>query len=302
MHHPLRLIYGLGGYRFRNLRTVFPLTDLLRQKEIVMCNRLNRLEEESIYIIRETYAKFKKPGMLWSIGKDSTVLLWLARKAFLGHCPMPLIHVDTTFKIPEMIEHRERLVRDWGLQLIVGKNNAALLDGMGPEKGRPACCTALKTEAFRQTVEQYGFDAILLGIRRDEEKSRSKERIFSVRNASFAWQYKEQAPEIWDQYNTDYPPGAHVRVHPLLAWTEIDIWEYIEREKVPVVTLYFARNGKRYRSLGCWPCTSPIASLALTVKEIIEELKSISTSERAGRAQDQANAYAMQKLRAEGYM
>lgn len=267
-----------------------------------MNNRLNKLEEESIYIIRETYAKFKKPGMLWSIGKDSTVLLWLARKAFLGQCPIPLVHVDTTFKIPEMLEHRDRLVQEWGMQLIIGKNYAALKDGMNPDKGRLACCTTLKTEAFRQTIEQHGFDAILLGIRRDEERSRSKERVFSVRNANFEWQYKEQPPEMWNQYNTDLLPGSHMRIHPLLSWTEVDIWEYIEREKIPVVPLYFARNGKRYRSLGCWPCTFPIDSQAMNVKEIIDELRSLGKSERAGRAQDLANAYAMQKLRAKGYM
>lgn len=267
-----------------------------------MAERLKKLEEESVYIIRETYAKFKKPGMLWSIGKDSTVLLWLARKAFLGNCPIPLVHVDTTYKIPEMIVHRDRLVHEWGLQLIVGKNEEALGTGMNPEKGRLECCMALKTEAFRQTVEQHGLDAILLGIRRDEEKSRSKERFFSVRSADFEWKYKEQAPEIWTQYNTDFPPGSHVRVHPLLSWTEIDIWEYIDQEKIPVTTLYFARNGKRYRSLGCWPCTTPIASQAMTVKDIVEELKHIEKSERAGRAQDKADSYAMQKLRAQGYM
>lgn len=263
---------------------------------------MDQLEQESIYIIRETYAKFKKPGILWSIGKDSTVLLWLARKAFLGECPLPLIHIDTTFKIPEMITHRDRIIKEWNLQLLVGSNQAALQQGMHPDKGKLECCGALKTEAFRATVEEQGFDSILLGIRRDEEKSRSKERVFSVRDASFQWRYKEQPPEIWDQYNTDFPPGAHVRVHPLLAWTELDIWKYIEREKIPVVTLYFARNGKRYRSLGCWPCTTPIESEAATVKEIIAELQSIGKSERAGRAQDKADAYAMQKLRAKGYM
>lgn len=267
-----------------------------------MYNRLNQLEEQSIHIIRETYAKFKKAGMLWSIGKDSTVLLWLARKAFLGNCPIPLVHIDTTLKIPEMIEHRDRLVKEWGLTLVVGKNEEALMSGMGPEKGRLECCGALKTEGFRQIVDQHGFDAIILGIRRDEEKSRSKERVFSVRNANFEWKYKEQPPEIWDQYNTDFPPGSHVRIHPLLGWNEVDIWEYIEREKIPVVTLYFARDGKRYRSLGCWPCTTPIESQAITVDEIIDELKNIGKSERAGRAQDQADSYAMQKLRAKGYM
>ncbi|HWR41094.1 MAG TPA: sulfate adenylyltransferase subunit CysD [Patescibacteria group bacterium] len=265
-------------------------------------SRLDQLEQNSIYIIREAYAKFKNPGILWSIGKDSTVLLWLARKAFVGDCPLPLIHIDTTFKIPEMIAHRDRIVRDWDLELVVGKNADALTEGIHPDQGRLECCSALKTEAFRQTVEEHGYDAILLGIRHDEEKSRSKERIFSVRDAQFSWRYKEQPPEIWDQYNTDFPPGSHVRVHPILAWSEIDIWEYIERENIPVVTLYYARDGQRYRSLGCWPCTHPIDSDAVTIPEIVAELRTIGKSERAGRAQDQADAYAMQKLRAKGYM
>ena len=265
-------------------------------------DHLARLENQSVHIIREAYAKFSNPGILWSIGKDSTVLLWLARKAFLGQCPIPLVHIDTTFKIPEMIVHRDRLVSEWGLKLVVGSNEKALSEGMHPDKGRLACCSALKTEAFRETVAANEYDAILLGIRRDEEGSRSKERIFSVRDAAFTWSYKEQPPEVWDEYNTDLPPGAHMRVHPLLGWTELDIWEYIDREKIPVTTLYFSRNGKRYRSLGCWPCTTPIDSEAATVTEIIEELRTINRSERSGRAQDQAERYAMQHLRAKGYM
>ena len=263
---------------------------------------LSRLENQSIHIIREAYAKFKNPGILWSIGKDSTVLLWLARKAFLGQCPIPLVHIDTTFKIPEMITYRDRLAAEWGLKLVVGSNEKALTEGMKPENGRLACCSALKTEAFRATVAENAYDAILLGIRRDEEGSRSKERIFSVRDAAFTWSYKEQPPEVWDQYNTELPPGAHMRIHPLLGWTELNIWEYIEQEKVPVTTLYYSRNGKRYRSLGCWPCTSTIDSEAATVGEIIEELRHITCSERSGRAQDKAERYAMQQLRAKGYM
>ncbi|MFA6076267.1 MAG: sulfate adenylyltransferase subunit CysD [Negativicutes bacterium] len=265
-------------------------------------DRLYKLEQQSIFIIREAYAKAKRPGLLWSIGKDSTVLLWLVRKAFMGHCPLPLVHIDTRFKIPEMITHRDRIVRDWGLKLIVGSNTVALDQGMTPDNGRLECCSALKTDAFQKTVVEYGFDSIMLGIRRDEERSRSKERIFSVRGENFEWQYKDQPPEFWQQYNTEVPKGAHVRVHPILDWTEIDVWQYIEQENIPVVTLYFARDGKRYRSLGCWPCTSPIASQAANIAEIITELKTIGQSERGGRAQDQADRYAMQKLRAKGYM
>lgn len=265
-------------------------------------DRLARLEQDSIHILREAYARFRRPAMLWSVGKDSTALLWIARKAFLGRCPVPLVHVDTTLKIPEMIVHRDRIVREWGLDLVVSTNEEALASGMGPEAGRLECCAALKTEAFRRVVSERGYDAVLLGIRRDEERSRSKERVFSPRGGDFSWAYKEQPPEIWSQYNVDVPPGGHVRVHPILDWTELDVWEYIAREGIPVVDLYFSRGGKRYRSLGCLPCTDPIPSDAVTVVEIIEELRAVGVSERAGRAQDRADAYAMQRLRSTGYM
>ncbi len=265
-------------------------------------DHLTRLENRSIHIIREAYARFARPAMLWSIGKDSTVLLHLARKAFLGACPMPLIHIDTTLKVPGMIEHRDRLAREWGLSILVRTNHQALAAGMGPSRGRMECCAALKTDTLRSTVDELGLDAVLLGIRRDEERSRSKERVFSARQADFSWRYREQAPEVWDAYNTDLPPGAHMRVHPLLDWREVDVWEYIGREGIPVVDLYFSRGGKRYRSLGCLPCTEPISSEASTVEEIVAELRSPEVSERAGRSQDLAEAFAMQYLRARGYM
>lgn len=265
-------------------------------------DHLDQLEAHSIYILREAYKKFGKLGMLWSIGKDSTVLLWLANKAFFGHCPFPLIHVDTTYKIPEMIEFRDRVAKEYNLDLIVHKNEEALAAGMGPQCGRLECCKALKTEGLQQVVTNYEFEGLILGIRRDEEGSRSKERVFSERNQNSEWDYTNQAPELWDQFKTDFPKGNHIRVHPILHWNELDIWSYIARENIPVVDLYFSKNGKRYRSLGCAPCTGQIESTALTVEEIIEELKHTTVSERAGRAQDQEDAYAMQKLRKDGYM
>uniref|UniRef100_A0A7C5V572 Sulfate adenylyltransferase subunit 2 n=1 Tax=Caldicellulosiruptor owensensis TaxID=55205 RepID=A0A7C5V572_9FIRM len=265
-------------------------------------DHLDRLEAESIYILREAYSKFSKIAMLWSIGKDSTVLLWLVKKAFFGHCPFPLIHIDTTYKIPEMIKYRDKLAKEYNLDLIVHINEEALKQGMGPEKGRLVCCKALKTEALQQVINKYKFEALILGIRRDEEGSRSKERFFSLRNEDQEWDYTNQPPEFWNQFNTDFPKGSHVRVHPLLNWTEIDIWMYIKRENIPVIDLYFAKNGKRYRSLGCAPCTFPVESNATTIDDIIEELKNTKINERAGRAQDQEDAYAMQKLRKEGYM
>lgn len=265
-------------------------------------DHLDRLEAQSIYILREAYKKFGKLGMLWSIGKDSTVLFWLANKAFFGHCPFPLIHVDTTFKIPAMIEYRDNLVKEYGLNLIVHKNEEALAQGMGPDKGRLVCCKALKSDGLQQVVTKYEFEGLILGIRRDEEGSRSKERVFSERNKDFEWDYTNQPPELWDQFKTDFPKGNHIRIHPLLHWNEIDIWAYIGRENIPLVDLYFSKNGKRYRSLGCYPCTGQVDSNATTIDDIIEELKNTKISERAGRAQDQEDAYAMQKLRKDGYM
>jgi sulfate adenylyltransferase subunit 2 len=263
---------------------------------------LDRLEAQSIYILREAYKKFGKLGMLWSIGKDSTVLLWLAKKAFFGHCPFPFIHVDTTYKIPEMIVYRDKIAKEYNLDLIVHKNEEALKAGMGPEYGRLVCCKALKTDGLQQVVKKYEFEGLILGIRRDEEGSRSKERVFSERNKDSEWDYANQPPELWDQFKTDFPKGNHIRVHPILHWNEVDIWAYIKRENIPLVDLYFAKNGRRYRSLGCAPCTGTIESNAATIDEIIEELKHIKTSERAGRAQDQEDAHAMQKLRKDGYM
>ena len=265
-------------------------------------DHLYSLEAQSIYIIREAYKKLGKLGMLWSIGKDSTVLLWLAKKAFYGHCPFPFIHVDTTHKIPEMITYRDKIAKELDLDLIVHTNQEAIDAGMGPDQGRLLCCKALKTEGLQQMSKKYQFDGLIVGVRRDEEGSRSKERVFSERNKNDEWDYSNQPPELWDQFKTDFPKGNHIRVHPLLAWSEIDIWEYIKRENIPIIDLYFAKNGKRYRSLGCAPCTGQIDSEATTLDEIICELQNTTVSERSGRAQDQEDAYAMQKLRKDGYM
>jgi len=265
-------------------------------------DHLDTLEAESIFILRESYKKLGKLGMLWSMGKDSTVLLWLAKKAFFGYCPFPFIHVDTKHKIPAMIEYRDRIAKEFNLDLIVHTNTEAIKEGMGPSCGRLKCCKSLKTDALQQVVTNYKFDGLIVGIRSDEEGSRSKERIFSERNKDSQWDYTNQAPELWDQFKTDVKKGNHIRVHPILHWNEIDIWSYIQRENIPLIDLYFAKDGKRYRSLGCAECTGKIVSNATTIDEIIEELKNTKTGERAGRAQDQADAYAMQKLRSDGYM
>lgn len=264
-------------------------------------NHLDELENKSIYIIREAYKQFKNIALLWSIGKDSSALLWLCRKAFFGKIPFPVIHIDTSYKFAEMIKWRDKYSKKWDLKLIVGRNEEAIKAGMGP-KSKLACCTALKTEALKQTIAKHGFKALLLGIRRDEHGIRAKERYFSPRNLEFKWDYKNQPPELWDQYKTKQADEEHIRVHPLLHWREVDIWEYIKREKIPIIPLYFAKNGKRYRSIGCECCCSPIISDADDIDKIIHELRTTTTSERAGRAQDKESAYMMQKLRSLGYM
>ncbi len=267
--------------------------------------------------------------MLWSIGKDSTVLLCLARKAFYGHVPFPLVHVDTHYKIPEMIEYRDRLAMEWNLDMIYGENRDALESKATFPDGnatRIECCRRLKTDALTGTLAgtlpryrlnhatgKYEIDTnhepytgVIVGVRADEEGSRSKERYFSPRDRQNDWDADDQPPEFWGQYKTDFAPGTHVRIHPLLDWTEVDIWEYIKREGVPVVSLYFNQgDGKRYRSLGCWPCTKPVESDAFTLDEIIEELKSgkfARVAERSGREQDKEDGGGLEELRRGGYM
>jgi sulfate adenylyltransferase subunit 2 len=268
-------------------------------------SHLDALENQSVYIVREAYRKFRNLALLWSIGKDSSVLLWLLRKAFFGHIPIPCVHVDTSYKLPEMIEFRDHLAAEWGIELVIGQNRTALAEGRTFPNGqitRVECCGALKKDALQAVIEERGYDAVIVGIRRDEEGTRAKERYFSPRNRNFEWDFKEQPPELWDQFKTDYEPGTHLRVHPLLHWTEVNIWEYIEREGIPIVRLYLARNGVRYRSLGCAPCTKPVPSTARSVNEIIAELRATKTSERSTRAQDQEAEDAFERLRASGYM
>jgi len=264
---------------------------------------LDQLENRSIFVIREAFHRFKRLAILWSIGKDSTVLLSLVRRAFFGKVPIPVLHIDTGYKFSEIYEFRDRIVREWNLDLVVASNVEARAAGMGPKKGtKLECCTALKTDALKQAIRNHGFDALLLGIRRDEHGIRAKERYFSPRDQGFRWNYQNQPMELWRQYKARTDEGQHMRIHPLLHMTELDVWRYAHREKLPIVSLYFARNGKRYRSIGCEPCCSPVESEAATVEEIIEELMVSTTSERAGRAQDKEDAYNMQKLRALGYM
>lgn len=265
-------------------------------------NHLDALEDQSVYILREAFNRIDRLAMLWSVGKDSNVMIWLARKAFFGRVPFPVLHVDTSYKMPEMIAFRDRMAAEWGLDLRVGQNRQALAEGMGPERGRVVCCGALKTDGLKSLIEENRFTGVIAGIRRDEEGTRAKERVFSPRGLDAQWDVRNQPPEFWNHFNTDLPPGAHLRVHPILHWTELDIWRYIKRENIPVVDLYFSRNGKRYRSLGCAPCTGPFESNASSVDEIIAELETTAVAERSGRAQDKDSEGAFESLRAAGYM
>ena len=292
-------------------------------------DHLDELEHKSVHIFREAYANFKSLCMLWSIGKDSTVLLWLARKAFFGHVPFPLVHIDTSFKIPEMIRYRDRLAAEWNLNLIYGENAQALKDKRTFPDGavdRITCCGLLKSEALKKTLSgewpRYKFNhakkayeldrnsepytGVIVGARADEEGSRSKERYFSPRNQQSTWDVGDQPPEFWNQYKTEFAPGTHLRIHPLLDWTELNIWEYIQRESIPTVSLYYDQGtGIRYRSLGCGPCTKSVESTSRNVEEIITELKTgkfANIAERSGRAQDKEDGGGLETLRRDGYM
>jgi sulfate adenylyltransferase subunit 2 len=265
--------------------------------------RLDRLESDSIYILREAQHAFDRLAMPWSMGKDSNVLIWLALKAFFGRVPFPVLHIDTTYEFPEMLAFRAWATDRYRLQLIVKVNEEARARGVGYETHDPVTVThELKTVALQQALAEHQWQALITGIRRDEDPTRAKERYFSPRNAAGEWDYKDQPAELWSHVATAPPPGGHVRVQPLLDWTEIDIWRYIQRENIPIPQMYFARDGVRYRSLGCQPITKPIASSACTIDEIIAELEQTRSSERDGRAQDHHERYAMQKLRAKGFL
>ena len=299
-------------------------------KENQTLDRLDELESQAIFILREAYANLDNLCMLWSIGKDSTVLLWLARKAFAGHVPFPLVHIDTSFKIPQMIEYRDRLAQEYQLTMIYGQNKSAIEQNLTFPAGnisRLDCCKRLKSEALKTTLngtsrrwilnlesgqyENYAntdpFTGVIAGVRSDEEGSRSKERYFSARGIHNDWNVDDQPPELWNQFKTDFPKGEHVRVHPLLDWTELDVWKYIEREHIPTVNLYYDQGeGTRYRSLGCYPCTKPIKSTAKNVHQVVEELESgalRNIAERSGREQDKEDkGGGLETLRREGYM
>ena len=298
----------------------------------VLPKHLKRLEAESIEIMREVVAEFKKPVMLYSIGKDSSVMLRLAIKAFHpASLPFPLLHVDTTWKFREMIAFRDETARNLGLDLIVHVNQDGVRRGVNPiASGSSVHTHVMKTEALKQALDLYGFDAAFGGARRDEEKSRAKERIFSFRAQGHVWDPRNQRPELWNLFNTRIRPGETIRVFPLSNWTELDVWHYIMLENIPVVPLYFAkerpvvqRSGTwimvddkrlplepneqpelrrvRFRTLGCYPLTGAIESDAVTVAAIVDEMRTARFSERQGRLIDSDEAGSMEKKKREGY-
>lgn len=293
---------------------------------------LDQLEAESIYIFREVAANFQRPVMLYSIGKDSSVLLHLLRKAFYpAPPPIPLLHVDTTWKFREMIAFRDQVAASDDVQLLVHVNEDGIREGISPLKhGATVHTDVMKTVALKQALDKYGFDAAIGGARRDEEKSRAKERVFSFRNAQHRWDPKRQRPELWNLYNTAIHKGESVRVFPMSNWTEMDVWHYIRREDIPVVPLYFAkerpvvsrdgalimvdderftlRDGEkieqrmvRFRTLGCYPLTGAVESTAGTLDEIIAEMAESRSSERQGRVIDHDPSASMERKKQEGY-
>jgi sulfate adenylyltransferase subunit 2 len=308
------------------------LTNPRQMKSTLLPTHLGRLEAEAIYIMREAVAELAKPVMLYSIGKDSSVMLHVAQKAFFpGKPPFPLLHIDTTWKFREMLTFRDETAARVGMDLIVHVNENGLASGVSPIASGSAVHTqVMKTEALRQALDKWGFDAAFGGARRDEEKSRAKERIFSHRSANHAWDPRNQRPELWRLFNTRVKPGESMRVFPLSNWTELDVWEYIRAENMPVVPLYFAkkrpvveRGGTlivvdderlpllpgeaprmmrvRFRTLGCYPLTGAIRSDADTLDTIIAEMRASTRSERQGRAIDHDEAASMEKKKREGY-
>lgn len=276
-------------------------------------NHLNALEAQSIYIFREAFHAIDKIAMLWSFGKDSNVMIHLARKAFFGKIPFPLIHCDTELEMPEVYAFRDKYVKEWNINFL--SPTCPPIEATDITLPHAARVASRKTLGLKAVIEEHGFVGIIAGIRRDEEATRAKERVFSPRGVEGGWDVKEQPPEFWDQYKTEFAPNTSIRIHPLLHWTELDIWLYIQRENIAIVPLYYAKaytefegrdfGGKmmRFRSLGEKGITWPVESSAATIEEIITELRTTKTSERSGRpmgADEDESSF--ERLRADGYM
>jgi sulfate adenylyltransferase subunit 2 len=256
-------------------------------------------EEKSIYLIREAYESFQNAGLLWSLGKDSAVLLWLAKKAFLGKLPFPVIHIDTGFEFQALTDWRDRTAKASGLDLRIARPNPPKKEML---ENKLEFFHYHKTLPFLNFVKDNKLKAVYLGIRSDEHGIRAKEQYFSIRNEKGEYAFASQPLAVWDFYPHSLPEGFHFRIHPLLHWNEIDIWEYIKEENIPIPDFYFSKNGWRYRSLDCEPCCEPIRSEARTIQEIIKEIRSSAVYERQGRNQDKEDSHGMEKLRALGYM
>src|SRR3954454_6157964 len=263
-------------------------------------DHLDALEAQSIYIFREAFARLKKIALLWSLGKDSNVMIWLARKAFVGRVPFPALHVDTGKKFPEMYAFRDRFGKEWELDLKV--EPCPPIDAVDPTLPPAARSAARKTEGLKWALTKYGFDGLIAGIRRDEEATRAKERVFSPRGLEGNWDVRDQPPEFWDHFNASPPQGAHLRIHPILHWTESDIWAYTKRENIPIIPLYLAQDGQRYRSLGDQDIPNRVASTASNIDEILAELEQTKVPERSGRALDHETEDAFERLRVAGYL
>lgn len=263
-------------------------------------DHLDQLEARTIFILREAYSRLSPLGMLWSMGKDSTALLWMVRKAFLGRVPFPMILLDTGMELPEVYAFRDWLATEWDLP--IRNENCPPEDQMDPALPPATRAAMRKTEGLKNLLLRDGYKGIIAGIRRDEQSMRAKERVFSPRSIDGTWNFKNQPAELWDYFQTDVPDGCHIRVHPLLHWTELDIWDYTRREHIPCVPLYFARGGMRYRSLGEKNITFPVKSDAADIDAVIAELRITRVSERAGRSMDLETEDSFEVLRARGYM
>jgi len=263
-------------------------------------NDLDQLEADSIYIFREARHHFEKLAMLWSLGKDSNVMIWLAKKAYLGTVPFPVMHLDTGDEFPEAYAFREQYSKRWDLDLIA--DDCPPLEDMDQSLPPNSRFVARKSAGLKQAIKRYQVEGVFVGIRRDEQSTRAKERVFSPRDEDGKWDFRDQPAEFWDNYHVAGSDDGHVRIHPLLQWTEVDIWRYIQRENIPVVPLYFAKNGKRFRSLGEASVTRPIDSNADTLDGIIDELSNTNTDEREGRTMDRESEDAFERLRQDGYM
>jgi len=264
--------------------------------------RLDQQENNTIFIIREAYARLKKIALLWNVGKDSTALLWMARKAFFGKIPFPVIHIDTSYEFSEVYKFRDKYAKEWNLDLIVSKNEEALEQGVSPVRNKFECCKALKTDALKKTLIENDIEALVVAIRKDEQEVMTKEQFFQGNTPEHIWDSPKHPENFWELYWTKIGLETHLRVHPLHQWGELDVWKYIDREKMPILNMYFAQNSLRYRTIGCETCCSQIESKADTVKKIIAEIEKTRIKEHAIYAGEDDEVRIMQKLRGLGYM